>query len=121
MLWNLAKYLTVKRQTDRTKQYDSKEKCIKLLHKVGTFAQDFKDWRKIKRTAYQNLEDLQNLLIKLTVKARAEKAWLLYEFPFSLNPSEKPNDAQKLKSYSSLYSVIIVQGKQNKTHQILAL
>ena len=50
------------------------------------------------------------MLIKLTVKARAEKAWLLYEFPFSLNPSEKPNDAQKLKSYSSLYSVIIVQG-----------
>ena len=42
----------------------------------------------------QNLEDLQNLLIKLTVKASSEKAWLLYEFPFSLNPSDKPNDAQ---------------------------
>ena len=42
----------------------------------------------------QNLEDLQNLLIKLTVKASSEKAWLLYEFPFSLNPGDKPNDAQ---------------------------
>ena len=33
----------------------------------------------------QNLEDLQNLLIKLTVKASSEKAWLLYEFSFSLS------------------------------------
>ena len=42
----------------------------------------------------QNLEDLQNLLIKLTVKASSEKAWLLYEFAFSFNPGNKPNDAQ---------------------------
>ena len=41
-----------------------------------------------------NLEDLQNLLIKLIVKARAGKASLLYEFPFKLNPADKPNDAQ---------------------------
>ena len=27
-------------------------------------------------------------------KASAEKAWLLYEFPFSLNPGDKPNVAQ---------------------------
>ena len=24
----------------------------------------------------------------------SEKRWLLYEFPFSLNPGDKPNDAQ---------------------------
>ena len=43
----------------------------------------------------QNLEDLQNLLVKITVKASSEKAWLLlYEFPFSLNLVDKPNDAQ---------------------------
>ena len=26
-------------------------------------------------------------------KASAEKSWLLYEFPFSLNPGDKPNVA----------------------------
>ena len=50
----------------------------------------------MKRKVYQNLDDLQNLLIKLTVKESSEKAWLgiLYEFPFSLNPGGKPNDTQ---------------------------
>ena len=62
--------------------------------KERTFTQDFKDSRKIKRKVSQNLDDLQNLLIKLTVKASSEKAWLLYEFPFSLNPGGKPNDAE---------------------------
>ena len=33
------------------------------------------------------------------------EAWLLYEFPVSLNPGDKPNDAQTWKSYSSLYPV----------------
>ena len=28
----------------------------------------------------QNLDDPQNLLIKLTVKDSSQKAWLLYEF-----------------------------------------
>ena len=60
----------------------------------GTFTQGFKDCRKIKRKVSQNLDDLQNLLIKLTVKPSSEKAWLLYEFPFSLSPGDKPNDAQ---------------------------
>ena len=69
------------------------------IKKGRTFTQDFKDSRKIKRKVSQNLDDLQNLLIKLTVKARSEKAWLLYEFPFSLNPGNKPNDAQALKNY----------------------
>ena len=30
---------------------------------------------------------------------------LLFEFPFSLNPGDKPNDAQAGKNYSSLYPV----------------
>ena len=33
--------------------------------KEGTFTQGFKDCNKIKRKVSQNLEDLQNLLIKL--------------------------------------------------------
>ena len=64
------------------------------IKKGRTFTQDFKDSRKIKRKVSQNLDDLQNLLINLTVKASSEKAWPLYEFPFSLNPGCKPNDAQ---------------------------
>ena len=35
-----------------------------------------------------------------------EKAWLHYEFPFSLNPSDKPDDTQTWKSNLSLYPVI---------------
>ena len=52
------------------------------------------DHDQTERKVSQDLDDLQNLLIKLTVKASSEKAWLLYEFPFSLNLSGKPNDAQ---------------------------
>ena len=46
-------------------------------------------------------------MIKLTVKVSSEKAWvgLLYDFPFSLNPGDKPNDDQAWKNYSSLYPV----------------
>ena len=84
-----------------TEQYASKEEFIKSLNEVGTFAQGLNGWRKIKRTLSQNLDDLQNLLIKVTVKDRGKKAWLLYNFPFSLNPSEKSNDAQTWKSYLS--------------------
>ena len=43
--------------------------------------------------------------MKLTVKTSSEKAWLLYEFPFSLNPGDKPNDAQARKNYLSLHPV----------------
>ena len=67
------------------------------INKEGTFTQGFNDCRKIKRKVFQNLDELQNLLIKLTVKvSSSEKAWLglLYEFPFSLNPGYKPNHAQ---------------------------
>ena len=82
-----------------------KKSSLSEINEEGTFTQGFKDWRKIKRKVSQNLGDLQNLLIKLTVKASSEKAWLLYEFPFSLNPGDKPNDAQAWKNYSSLYPV----------------
>ena len=46
-------------------------------------------------------------MIKLTIKISSEKSWLglLYEFPFSLNPGDKPNDARACKTYSSLYPV----------------
>ena len=64
------------------------------INKEETFNQGSKDSRKTKRKVSKNLEDLQNLLIKLTVKASSKKVWLLYEFPFSLNPGDKPNDAQ---------------------------
>ena len=32
--------------------------------------------------------------------------WLLYEFPFSLNTNDIPNDAWALNSYSSSYPVV---------------
>ena len=69
-----------------------------VLNKISkrTFTQGFNDCRKIKRKVSQNLGDLQNLLIELTVKVSSEKAWLglLYDFPFVLNPGDKPNDAE---------------------------
>ena len=68
------------------------KKKLNEINKVGRFTQGFMDWKNIKKTAYQNLHDFQNLLIKLTVKDIVEKAWLLYyELPFTLNPGEKPN------------------------------
>ena len=87
------------RQTDHHGQTELKNMLVKKnvlneINKEGTFPQGFKDYRKIKRKVAQNLDDFQNLLIKLTVKASSEKAWLLYEFSFSLNPGDKPNDAQ---------------------------
>ena len=66
------------------------------INKEETFNQGSKDSRKTKRKVSQNLEDLQNLLIKLTVKASSKKVWLglLYEFRFSLDPGDKLNDEQ---------------------------
>ena len=77
------------------------------INKEGTLTQGSNNCRKIKRKLSQNLDDLQNLLITLTVKVSSEKAWLglLYEFPLSLNPGDKSNDAQAWKKYSSLYPV----------------
>ena len=73
-----------------------RKNVLNEINKEGTFTQGFNDCRKIKRKVSQNLDDLQNLLIKLTVKVSSEKAWLglLCEFPLSLNPGDKPNDAQ---------------------------
>ena len=63
---------------------------------IANFVSYMKCWIRLSRP----------LLIKLTAKTRAEKAWLLYEFPFSLNPSDKPDDTQTWKSNLSLYPVI---------------
>ena len=60
-----------------------KKNVLNEINKEGTFTQGFKD--EGKRKVSQDLDDLQNLLIKLTVKASSEKAWLLYEFSFSLS------------------------------------
>ena len=51
-----------------------KNKVLNEINKEGTLTQSFKDCRKIKRKVSQNLDDLQNLLIRLTVKASSEKA-----------------------------------------------
>ena len=69
-----------------------KKNVLNKTNKEGTFAHGFKDCRKIKRKVSQNLDDIQNLLIKLTLKAK--KAWLLCESPFSLNPGDISNDEQ---------------------------
>ena len=82
-----------------------KKNVLNEINKEGTFTHGFKDCRKIKMKVSQNLDDLQNLLIKLTAKASSEKAWLFYEFLFSLNLGDKPNDALPSKNYSSLYPV----------------
>ena len=51
-----------------------KKNVLNEINKEGTFTPGFKDCNKIKMKVSQNLEDLQNLLIKLTVKASSEKA-----------------------------------------------
>ena len=61
---------------------------------------------KIKRKVSQNLHDLQNLLIKLTVKVSAGKAWLLYEFPFNLNPGDKKILARNFVSMKTLRNTV---------------
>ena len=75
-----------------------RKNVLNKINKDGTFNQGFNDCRKIKRKVSQNLDDLQNLLIKLTVtvKVSTEKAWLglFYDFPFILNPGDKRNDAE---------------------------
>ena len=42
-----------------------KKNVLHEINKEGTFTQGFKNCRKIKRKVSQNLDDLQNLLIKL--------------------------------------------------------
>ena len=55
----------------------------------------FKGLKKDQKDSISKLDNLQNLLINLTVKVSAEKAQVFYhEFVFSLNPVDKTNDAQ---------------------------
>ena len=75
-----------------------KKNVLNEINKEGTFTQGFMDCRKIKRKVSENLDDLQNLLIRLTVKASSEKACVLSEFPFSLNPGDKPNPVRTISS-----------------------
>ena len=76
-----TKYSEVKRQTDHGQTELSnmlvKKNVLNEINKEETFTQGFKECWKIKRKVYQNLDDLQNLLINLTyltVKASSEKA-----------------------------------------------
>ena len=39
-------------------------------------------------------------------------------FPFSLNPSDKPNDAKRLKRYLSLYTFPVPRPVPNKLKKI---
>ena len=43
-----------------------KKNVLNEINEEGTFTQGFKDCKKIKRKVSQNLDDLQNLPIKLT-------------------------------------------------------
>ena len=65
----MAKYSEVKRQTDHRQtglgNMLVKKNILNEINKEGIFTQGFKDCRKIKRKISQNLDDLQNLLIKL--------------------------------------------------------
>ena len=66
---NITKYSEVKRQTDHGQTELSnmlvKKNVLNEINKEGTFPRGWKDCRKIKRKVSQNLDDLQNLLIKL--------------------------------------------------------
>ena len=57
------------RQTDHEQTELSnmlvKKNVLNEINKEGTIPQAFKDCRKIKRKVSQNLDDFQNLLIKL--------------------------------------------------------
>ena len=50
-----------------------KKNVLNEINKEGTFTQGLKDCKKIKWKVSQNLDDLENLLTKLTVKASSEK------------------------------------------------
>ena len=73
---NITKYSEVKRQTDHGQTELSnmlvKKNVLNEINKEGTFTQGFKDCNKIKKKNFkeksQNLDDLENLLIKLTAE-----------------------------------------------------
>ena len=60
----MEKYSEIKRQTELSNML-VKKNALHEINKEGAFTQGFKDCRKIKRKVSQNLDDLQNLLIKL--------------------------------------------------------
>ena len=60
----MEKYSEVKRQTELSNML-VKKNALHEINKEGAFTQGFKNYRKIKRKVSQNLDDLQNLLIKL--------------------------------------------------------
>ena len=101
ILWNQE---TDRPWTDRTEQYASKEEYIK-----------WNKWRRNIQSRFQGLQENQKESIwkvrrplKLADKvklAQRKRGYLLYEFPFGLNPGDKPNDAQAWKKYSLLYPV----------------
>ena len=67
---NITKYYELKRQKQIMQQIQPSNMLVKKnvlneINKERTFTQSFKDCRKINRKVSQNLEDLQNLLIKL--------------------------------------------------------
>ena len=73
---NIKKCSKVKRQTDHGQTELSnmlvKKNVLNEINKEGTFTQGFKDCNKIKKKNFkeksQNLDDLENLLIKLTAE-----------------------------------------------------
>ena len=66
----------------------------------------FQGLKKDLQNSISKSNNLTNCLINVAVEARAEKAWLLYEFLFSLNPNDIPNDVGTWKNNSSSYPVI---------------
>ena len=61
-----------------------KKNVLNKINKEGTFTQGFRDCRKIKRKVSQNLDDLQNLLMKLTVKLKPTQRKRDYFMSFHL-------------------------------------
>ena len=70
-----------------------KKSVLNEISKEGTFTQGFKDDQKGSISKFRQPSKLAGK-VNLTVKASAEKTWLFHEFPFSVNPGDKPNDVQ---------------------------
>ena len=86
ILWSLE---TDRPWTDRTEQYATKESVLNEIDKEGTFAQGLKNCKG--NYLKDNYKKSKGKYLKILTTL---KAWLLYEFPFSLNTGDKPNDAQ---------------------------
>ena len=72
----------------------AKKSLLNEINKEPTLTQGLKDWKKIKEK-YLKIYATFKFVGKVNCfKTSAENAWLLYEFPSSLNPGDKPNVAQ---------------------------